>query len=164
MQPFDGGINIATNLASSLIPRIFWPDKPEAGGKYNMQYYAGITLKGWSTNVGPLGEAYGSFGVAGGIIFMFFLGLFIRYCYAKVFKLAINTPLLIFWIPVMFYQVTYAAETDCLQIFNSVIKSAFFVFLLYKYAPVLFGMAKKKFVVGGRQPVEYTSVEPSLNN
>lgn len=143
VQPYDGGNRLALSFASALVPRVLWPDKPEAGGKFNMQYYAGIELRGWSTNVGPLGEAYGSFGVTGGIIFMFFLGAFIRGCYRIVFKLARKTPLLILWIPVLFYQVTYSAESDTLQIFNSVFKSALFIWILYKISPALLGKKEK---------------------
>ncbi len=142
--PYDGGRNLFINIASSLVPRIFWPDKPEAGGKYNMQYYAGLTISGWSTNVGPLGEAYGSFGNAGGILFMILLAGLIRWSYCLVFKKAIRIPLLIFWIPVLFYQVTYAAETDSLQIFNSLAKSAFFIWLLFRQWPQWFGTKKPR--------------------
>jgi hypothetical protein len=142
--PFDYGRNLFINLTSSLVPRVLWPDKPEAGGKYNMKYYAGLSIAGWSTNVGPLGEAYGSFGTAGGIIFMILLGALIRWSYCMVFKKSARIPFLIFWIPVLFYQATYAAETDTLQIFNSVLKSALFIWLLYRQWPVLFGGVKKR--------------------
>jgi len=141
-MPFDNGKNLLLNLASSVVPRLFWPDKPEAGGKFNMKYYVGLELTNWSTNVGPIGEAYGSFGVTGGIIYMFFLGAFIRWAYKCVFVIAYKLPLLIFWIPVMFYQVTYSAESDTLQILNSVIKSAFFVWILVKILPKWFGKSK----------------------
>jgi hypothetical protein len=142
--PYDRGENLFISLVSSLVPRIFWPDKPEAGGKYNMQYYAGLNITGWSTNVGPLGEAYGSFGPAGGILFMILLGGLIRWSYFQVFKKSVRRPLLIFWIPVLFYQVTYAAETDSLQVFNSLTKSAFFIWLLYRQWPQWFGVEKKR--------------------
>ncbi len=141
--PYDNGANLSLSFASSFVPRLFWPDKPEAGGKFNMKYYTGMRIEGWSTNVGPLGEAYGSFGPAGGMLYMFFLALFIRWAYRLIFKLSAKTPLLIFWIPVMFYQITYSAETDSLQIFNSLAKSAFFVLLLAKLVPDWFGIQKK---------------------
>ena len=144
LKPHDNGRNLMLAAASALVPRFFWPDKPEAGGKFNMKYYANITLKGWSTNIGPLGEAYGSFGVMGGIIFMFFLGMFIRWAYKKLFSLSRKVPLLICWIPVLFYQITYSAETDTLQILNSLIKSAFFIWLLYKFLPAWFGMLSER--------------------
>ena len=144
LKPHDYGRNLLIAASSSFVPRFLWPDKPEAGGKFNMKYYANITLKGWSTNIGPLGEAYGSFGVTGGIIFMFFIGLFIRWAYKQLFSLSRKIPLLICWIPVLFYQITYSAETDTLQIMNSFIKSAFFIWILYKWVPSWFGILPKQ--------------------
>lgn len=38
----------------------------------------------------------------------------------------------------MFYQVTYSGENDTLQIVNSLIKSAVFMYVLYKVSPILF--------------------------
>lgn len=142
-QPHDGGVNLLTALASSVVPRFLWPDKPEAGGKFNMKYYANVNLRGWSTNIGPLGEAYGSFGVKGGIVFMFFLGGFIRWAYKKVLVVSDKIPLLICWIPVLFYQITYSGETDTLQILNSLFKSALFIWIIYKLMPGWLGKAKE---------------------
>lgn len=144
IQGFDGGINLLRNATSSVVPRFLWPDKPEAGGKFNMKYYAGFTIRNWSTNIGPVGEAYGSFGVEGGIVFMFVLGLFIRWAYQRLFQVARKIPLLICWLPVLFYQVTFSMETDTLQIMNSLVKSAFFIWLLYKFTPVLFGTIRRR--------------------
>lgn len=143
LKPHDNGSRLFLTLASSFVPRFLWVDKPEAGGKFNMEYYTGYIIKGWSTNVGPLGEAYGSFGVGGGIIFMTLLGGFIRWAYGLVFKFGKNTPLLLLWIPVLFYQVTYSAESDTLQIMNSLIKSALFIYILYKLIPSIFMPVKR---------------------
>jgi hypothetical protein len=147
-QEFDGGNHLLVTSASALVPRFLWPDKPEAGGKESMKYFAGLNIEGWSTNVSPLGEAYGSFGSIGGILFMFMLGLFIRWIYKRTFDIAQRLPLLVLWIPVLFYQVTYCMETDSLQIFNSLLKGSFFLWLLYKVVPTWFGkMAKQKHLV-----------------
>jgi hypothetical protein len=156
-KPYDGGANIGLALASALVPRLLWPDKPEAGGAFNMEYYAGIQLSaGWSTNVGPLGEAYGSFGREGGILYMIALGLFLRWAYKRVFLLSYKVPFLVLWIPVLFYQITYSAESDSLQIFNSLIKSAFFIWLLTKLLPQWFDIPKKKKKVRHRPTPLYT--------
>ncbi len=141
-KPHDYGANLFTTISASFVPRLFWPDKPEAGGKFNMRYYGGISIQGWSTNVGPLGEAYGSFG-QWGIVYMMILGLFIRFAYYLVFKISSNYPLIIFWLPLLFYQVTYSAETDTLQIFNSLIKASFFLFVIIKVFPSLLGIKNK---------------------
>jgi hypothetical protein len=138
-QAHDNGAHLSKVFASAFVPRFLWPDKPEAGGKFNMKYYAGINIRGWSTNVGPLGEAYGSFGVTGGIIFMILLGAFIRWAYKLVFSIAKKYPLMICWIPVLFFQITYSGEADTLQALNSLIKSAFFIVILLKILPSWFG-------------------------
>jgi hypothetical protein len=160
--PFDNGKNLQLSILSSFVPRLFWPNKPEAGGKQNMKYYTGIIIKTYSTNVGPLGEAYGSFGVTGGIIYMFLLGAFIRWAYKRVFIAALKIPLLIFWIPVMFYQITYSAESDTLQIFNSLIKSAFFVWILIKILPKWFGI-DKPVINRNNKVTPQLNPDPSLN-
>lgn len=142
MQEHDNGTILLRNMAASIVPRILWPDKPEAGGQFNMQFYAGKRIKGWSTNIGPLGEAYGSFGVVGGILYMLVLGVFIRWAYRLMFKAINSWPLLFFWIPVLFYQVTFSMETDTLQIMNSLLKGAFFIWLIFKLLPSWFGIEK----------------------
>lgn len=144
VTPYDDGQNIFLSIASSLVPRVFWPDKPMAGGKYNMYYYTGIKISGWSTNVGPLAEAYASFGPIGGALYMFLLGLFIRWFYQLLFKRSTKVPLLFLWVPLLFYQVSYSAENDTLQIFNSLLKAGMFVLLIYAAYPGLFGKIKKQ--------------------
>jgi hypothetical protein len=77
-------------------------------------------------------------------LYMFLLGLFIRWIYNRVFVIAQKLPLLVLWIPVLFYQVTYCMETDSLQIFNSLLKGAFFLWLLFKLFPGWFGKGVKQ--------------------
>lgn len=152
-QPFDNGTYLFESIASAFVPRFLWPDKPQAGGVFNMQHYAGVQIRSYSTNVGPLGEAYGNFGVNGGIIYIFLLGALLRIIYKKVLNISENLPVIILWIPVLFYQVTYSAESDSLQILNSLIKSAFFLWLLYKLLPAWFGVTKKKVMVLNEEKV-----------
>jgi len=97
-----------------------------------------------------LGEAYGSLGVNGAIFFMIVLGIIVRWTYKIVFRIGYKVPLIIFWIPVIFYQITYSAEADTLQITNSVIKSAMFVWALYRVWPIAFGVAKNRFGLSRR--------------
>jgi hypothetical protein len=148
-QDYDRGAQLSQVILSSFVPRVLWPNKPEAGGRANMLFYTGVVIEGWSTNVGPLGEAYGSFGVTGGIIYMFFLGFLIRWSYKRMFQISYRRPLVLFWLPVIFYMVTYSSESDTLQILNSLVKSAFFVWVLYKIAPRWFGVIKNRVI---RQP------------
>ena len=142
-QDFDEGDMVFKSLLASVTPRFLWPDKPMAGGHFNMKYYAGITITNYSTNVGPLGELYGAFGVLGGIAAFSLLAFYIRFVYFKVWRISMKYPIMILWLPVIFYQATYSAENDILQILNSTLKTAFFLWLLSKIRPTWFGIEKK---------------------
>jgi hypothetical protein len=133
-----GGEYLGLTFVSSFVPRLFWPDKPKAGGKANMQMYTGLNLKGVSMNVGPFGEAYGSFGYFWGCLYVFIFGLFIRVSYLTFLKKSETIPILFLWMPVLFYQILYVMETDSMQAFNSLIKGVAFVWILFKLIPVLF--------------------------
>lgn len=124
------GKDIGLVIASSFVPRVLWNDKPVAGGRYNMERYAGKVIKQYSMNVSPAGEAYGNFGYSGGIIYMFFYGLFFSYAVSLVLKLAIRYPSLVLWIPFLFYH-SVVVETDLLTVFNALLKGAFFIWLIY---------------------------------
>lgn len=142
VQDFDYGGTLFEAFASAFVPRVFWPDKPELGGVFNMKHFVGIDLRGWSTNIGPIGEAWGNFGWLGGILYMFFYGLFIRWCFTRLFVWSKKRPLLLLWIPVLFYEATFSIEGDSLQTFNSIFKAAFVVWGISKVLPALFGEEK----------------------
>jgi hypothetical protein len=144
-KEFDNGTYLGQAFLSSIVPRILWPDKPMAGGRFTMKYFTGEDLVGnTSMNVSPVGEAYGSFGYFFGIIYMGGLAFFVRMAYRTFIVLSNKVPFLIFWFPVVFYQVTYSMETDSLQIFNSLLKSGMFVSILYVVFPKLFGAHQSK--------------------
>lgn len=144
-KDFDNGAYLSQAILSSFVPRAFWPEKPMAGGRFTMKYFTGEELGvGTSMNVSPVGEAYGSFGPVWGIVYMSVLAFFIRIVYSTFMALTNSIPFLIYWFPVIFFQVTYSMETDSLQIFNSLVKSATFIFILYVMSPSLFGVEKKK--------------------
>jgi len=139
-----GGERLALTFASAFVPRLFWSDKPEAGGVYNMKLYAGAIIKNWSTNVGPIGEAYGNFGYIGGWIYILCFGLFLRFSYLYFLKICQRRPIFFLWMPPLFFQTIYVMETDSLQAFNSLIKGAIFLYLMFKLFPSLFPSFKTK--------------------
>ncbi|MBM3441389.1 MAG: hypothetical protein FJX89_01690 [Bacteroidetes bacterium] len=140
VKEHDNGKVLFNTIFASFIPRFLWPDKPTADGHFNMRYYAGTKLSKYtSMNVGPLGESYASFGAIGGIAFLFLIGVSIRWVYGLIFSLSRHVPLIIFWIPVMFYQITYSAETDLMQILNSIIKVSVFMSVIYFFLPSWLG-------------------------
>lgn len=127
---FAEGETIFTTIAASFVPRLFWPDKPISGGQWNMERFTGFVIEGYSMNISPMGEAYGNFGVEGGIIFMFFYGLFFALALLILIRIIKKTPTLILWFPILFLN-SVQIETDILMCVNSLIKNLLFVWFCY---------------------------------
>jgi hypothetical protein len=125
-RPYQNGTTIFNSVISTFVPRFLWPDKPEAGGKWNIEYFTGFKIEGYSMNIGPFGEAYGNFGVFGGIIFMFLYGVFFNLSFSYLFNLSIKRPTIILWFPILFLN-SIQIETDILMTVNSLIKNCLFM-------------------------------------
>lgn len=128
--PYAEGETIFTSLAASFVPRLLWPDKPISGGKFNMERFTGFKIEGYSMNVSPMGEAYGNFGVQGGIFFMLIYGLFFSGVIYLLLKVIRKTPTLILWFPVLFLN-SVQIETDILMCVNSLLKNMIFIGFCY---------------------------------
>lgn len=128
--PFAEGETIFTALAASFIPRILWEDKPMSGGHANMLRFTGLTIQGYSMNIGPIGEAYGNFGVEEGIVFMFFYGLFFSVAILLILSVIKKRPTVILWFPLLFLN-SVQMETDVLMCVNSLMKNAIFCWLCF---------------------------------
>jgi hypothetical protein len=129
-NPYAEGTTIFNSVVASFVPRFLWPDKPIAGGKWNMEYFTGLIIEGYSMNIGPFGEAYGNFGSTGGIIFMLFYGLFFNLAMFFLLKVSKSKPTIILWFPIIFLN-AIQVETDILMTINSVIKNCLFVAICY---------------------------------
>lgn len=128
--PFAGGETIFKSLAASFVPRLLWPNKPISGGKINMERFTGFIIEGYSMNVSPFGEAYGNFNVDGGIIFMFFYGLFFALIITLLLFVGKTRPTILLWLPVLFLNAVQT-ETDILMCVNSLLKGLMFVWFCY---------------------------------
>lgn len=137
-MPFDNGSRLFMTIASSLVPRLFWKDKPKSGGIENMSYYTNMPIKDFTVNVGPVGEAYGSFGPNGAILAIFLLGLFISNVFYLIIKAGTRNGIIILWLPILFMEIFYSFENDHLGIFNSLLKSGLVIFILYRLFPAIF--------------------------
>jgi hypothetical protein len=86
-----------------------------------------------------LGEAYGNFGRAGGIVFMFFYGLFFNLMLSGLMKIAEKRYTLILWTPFLFYY-AIGIETDVLTTMGALIKGVFVTWFVFKFFEVAFRM------------------------
>jgi hypothetical protein len=82
---FARGETLWTAL-QGLIPRVIWPDKPQAGGSGDMvSRFTGLTFaQGTSVGIGPVLEFYANFSTMGVVIGFFCLGMLLgaldRHC------------------------------------------------------------------------------------
>jgi len=123
---YANGETIWMSVAAAFIPRFIWPDKPEAGGKYNLKRFWGYNLVGYSMNIGPIGEGYANFGRTGGIVFMFFYGLFFNLILTMLLKWSEKRPSVLCWIPFLFFYAV-VVETDILTSVGSIVTSLMFM-------------------------------------
>lgn len=130
IRPYAEGSTIFNSLAASFVPRFLWPDKPMAGGHWNMEYFTGLIIEGYSMNIGPFGEAYGNFGPTGGVYFMFLYGLFFNIIIIILLKQAQRRPTIVLWFPILFLN-SIQIETDILMTVNALIKNCIFMALCY---------------------------------
>jgi hypothetical protein len=129
--PFTEGSHTARVLASIFIPRIFYPDKYELGGKENMKNYVGLILVGYSMNVGPFGEMYGEFGPVWGVFGVFIYGLILVLSWRFIINQANKNVLWILWIPTL-YASSLTVETDIFGTLNTLFKNYILIFVLLK--------------------------------
>lgn len=130
-EPYAGGETIFLGVASAFIPRLFWPDKPESGGRVKMKRFANRTLgRKVSMNIGHFGEAYVNFGKSGGAFFMFIWGLFINYLFWGLAKLGARKPYILLWVPAFFVGGINTFGTDVVSSLNTLAKSFLVVLLI----------------------------------
>ncbi len=127
---FAHGSELYQLLEAAFLPRIIAPNKLNAGDRALFTKYSGIPLSiGTSMGLSSVGDAYINFGIVGGCIFMFILGLF----YSEVLNsFKINSkyyPVLLLFVPLVFY---YPIRPDCeLQtILGHLVKSCFLIIVM----------------------------------
>ncbi|HVZ96958.1 MAG TPA: hypothetical protein VG847_08795 [Chitinophagaceae bacterium] len=130
--PFQNGAEMYKILEAAILPRILAPNKLNAGDQKIFMKYSGIGLApGTSMGLSSLGDAYINWGVLGGCIFMFFLGLFYCVILNTFQKYSADYPALILFTALVFY---YPIRPDCeLQtILGHVFKSLFFIWVIFQ--------------------------------
>lgn len=129
---YQNGSEMLQILEAAILPRVLAPNKLRAGDGAIFQKYTGMNLSlGTSMALSSMGDAYLNFGLIGGVIFMFLLGLFYNRILIFFYKNSQNYPLLIIFAPLVFY---YPIRPDCeLQtILGHVVKSLILLFILVK--------------------------------
>lgn len=140
IEPFAGGETVTTALMASFIPRFLWPNKPVAGGRANMHRFTALRMVGnTSMNISALGDGYVNYGPVGVTIFLCLFGVSLNLLNSKLFRLAMEKPSIVLWIPTIYIAVV-VVETDFVTVFNHAIKSSIFVWVIYLFAKKIIGV------------------------
>lgn len=129
--PYANGSEMVEILTAALFPRFIAPNKLKAGDKQLFMKYTDMSLLNTtSMGLSSVGDGYINFGVVGGSIFMFFLGLLYNQVLKLFYKFSINIPILLLFTPLVFY---YPIRPDCeLQtILGHLIKSCMILILVF---------------------------------
>ncbi len=130
MVPFSNGEEMYQVFEAGILPRILAPNKLNAGDRFIFMKYSGLRIReGTSMALGSLGDAYLNFGITGGCIFLFLLGLLYSSILNVFYKQGKKYPVLILFTALVFY---YPIRPDCeLQtILGHLFKSCFLLYVM----------------------------------
>jgi hypothetical protein len=159
-EPFANGEEMGRIIEAAVMPRILAPDKLRAGDRSIFVKYSGIPITaGTSMGLSSVGDAYINYGIFGGMIFMFVLGVVYSEVLKVFHKQSFKYPVLILFVPLVFY---YPIRPDCeLQtILGHLVKSCFLIFVMiqvwkYKfYVPHTFTEKQEDKSVNSRNEAE----------
>ena len=154
--PYAMGDELLQILEAAFLPRILAPNKLNAGDRQLFIKYSGIQIRaGTSMGLGSIGDAYINYGIIGGCVFMFLLGLLYSGILKIFYTQSKNYPILILFTALVFY---YPIRPDCeLQtILGHLFKSCFLIFCLIYFL-------KKTFLVK-QVPAALVSKPSYINN
>lgn len=129
---FLNGESVSEAISASLVPRFLAPNKTSAEDvKKTFEKVTGLRLVGGtSMGLSLVGEFYANYGIYGAWLAMFLYGLFISFFLKLLLHLSGNSPFLVLWLVVIFFQVI-KAETYLIKVLNHLIKASIFVFVLH---------------------------------
>jgi hypothetical protein len=135
-QPFVNG-EIFKAFILPVIPRILWKNKPILGhAEYIDRFTKLVNTDRSSINISPLGEAYVNFGY-GGILFMFFYGVFFKLIYQSFLYYSRKIPSLFLWLPCLFLSLITCMEGCFLTNYSGVWNSLIGIGLIFLCARII---------------------------
>jgi hypothetical protein len=129
-KPFLNGEVLEDEIIGLVLPRFILIDKAAVQTAEKFEKFVGYRIRGYTIAMGVLGDGYGNFGVEGGIIFCFLVGLFYNFCIFIFYKLSQSIPSVYLWGILIFFYLIRAGD-DFYIISNWIIKAAMLLALVY---------------------------------
>ncbi len=161
-KPFLNGAVLEEEIVGILLPRFILIDKVAVQTSDKFEKFVGYRLNGYTIAMGILGDGYGNFGIEGGMIFCFFVGLFFNFCIYLFYRISQKTPSVYLWGIFIFFYLIRAGD-DFYIIGNWIIKSSMMlavVYFMYKSQLVTayrkFSLRKRPAFAGSQLPLPTT--------
>jgi hypothetical protein len=129
-KPFLNGEVLEDELLGLLLPRFVLIDKASVQTSEKFEKFVGYKIRGYTIAMGILGDGYGNFGIEGGIIFCFCVGLFYNFCIFMFYRLSQSIPSVYLWGILIFFYLIRAGD-DFYIISNWIIKASMLLVLIY---------------------------------
>jgi len=129
-KPFLNGEVFWNEFSGLFLPRFILNDKATVQSSAKFEKFAGYKLLGYTIAVGILGDGYGNFGVEGGILFCFIIGMFFNVCIYTFYRISELYPSVFLWCVFIFFYLIRAGD-DFYIICNWLIKSSMMLWVVY---------------------------------
>jgi hypothetical protein len=131
-EPFSKGAELSQILEAAFLPRFLAPNKLEAGDRQIFMRYTGLTIReGTSMGLSSVGDAYINFGIFGGCIIMFILGLLYSEVLNGFGRYAAVYPILILFVPLVFYF-PIRPDSEFQTLLGHLVKSCILIFVIFR--------------------------------
>ncbi len=131
-EPYANGAELYRIFEAAILPRFLAPNKLNAGDNSLVYQYAGIRLnENTSMSLSALGDGYANFGLVGGSLFMFGLGLLFNLVLIGFYKKSLKIPIIIIFLPLVFYY-PIRPDTALQTSLGHLFKTSFVLFVVMK--------------------------------
>ena len=129
-KPFLNGEVFEDEVVGLLLPRAVLIDKVSVQTSEKFEKFVGYKIRGYTIAMGILGDGYGNFGIEGGIIFCFLVGLFYNLCIYIFYRVSQSIPSVYLWGILIFFYLIRAGD-DFYIISNWIIKASMLLCVIY---------------------------------
>ncbi len=131
--PLSDGQELLSDVTSSLLPRVLFPEKKTVGSQEKFYKYTGHKLSETTAmTIGVVGDFYINFGRWGSYLALFIFGAVVaKLLYYFITRYVLPDPINIIWVPfILSYLIR--ANNDFYMVFNCLFKG-FLIFLFVNY-------------------------------
>jgi hypothetical protein len=138
--PYSEGTELGQVIEAAVLPRIIAPNKLVAGDRQLFNKYTGLQVReGTSMGLGSMSDGYINFGVLGGCVFMFALGLLYSEVLILFQKVSITFSIAILFTALVFYH-PIRPDNELQTVLGHLVKSCVLLWATYYFSKRSFNL------------------------